>query len=225
VTTAVYASLQDFDDLSGIADGDLANPGQLVASALASTDTLEWAGHGLQTGNAVLVRATEGGTLSSPLVAGTTYYAIRVTADTFKLATSSANATAGTAIDLTTNGVSMVVTKPLPITRYLEVYSRWVDDCLPAHLVPLTTTVDGSYPILVVRVVCQLAGKALLVRAGKDSKLISDGEVEAKAILERWAKGIPLRDTRATTRTNLAITSTARGETTDPRGWGTGTLP
>lgn len=58
----------------------------------------------------VPITVTTTGTLPSPLVAGTTYYVIRVgTASTnpgtIKLATSYSNAIAGTAIDLTTNGV------------------------------------------------------------------------------------------------------------------------
>ncbi len=58
----------------------------------------------------VPITVTTTGTLPSPLVAGTTYYVIRVgTASTnpgtIKLATSYSNAIAGTAIDLLTNGV------------------------------------------------------------------------------------------------------------------------
>lgn len=58
----------------------------------------------------VPITVTTTGTLPAPLVAGTTYYVIRVgTASTnpgtIKLATSYSNAIAGTAIDLTTNGV------------------------------------------------------------------------------------------------------------------------
>jgi hypothetical protein len=45
-------------------------------------------------------------TLAAPLVQGTTYYLIRVDDHTVKLATSYANAIAGTAIDLTTQGAS-----------------------------------------------------------------------------------------------------------------------
>ncbi len=52
--------------------------------------------HGLGTGYPCAFAST--GNLPSPLVAGTTYYAIRIDADTFELATSLANALAGTAI-------------------------------------------------------------------------------------------------------------------------------
>jgi hypothetical protein len=54
------------------------------------------------TGTALVARSF--GTLPAPLVNGTTYYAIRLSATTIKLATSAANASLGTAIDLTTAG-------------------------------------------------------------------------------------------------------------------------
>jgi hypothetical protein len=70
--------------------------------------TLSISNANFATGVPITVSTT--GTLPAPLVAGTTYYVIRVgTASTnpgtIKLATSYLNAIAGTAIDLTTNGV------------------------------------------------------------------------------------------------------------------------
>lgn len=56
------------------------------------------------TGDQVQFKVGPGGTLPAPLVAGTTYYVIKLTASTIKLATSLANALAGTAIDITTAG-------------------------------------------------------------------------------------------------------------------------
>jgi len=66
------------------------------------TETITKA-HSFATGNAV-VYATGGGSAIGGLTAGTTYYVIRVDDNSFKLATSSANATAGTAINLTSTG-------------------------------------------------------------------------------------------------------------------------
>lgn len=65
-----------------------------------TADTITKTSHGMITGDAV----TLAGTLPSPLVATTTYYVIFVDANKFKLAASKANASAGTAIDLTTTG-------------------------------------------------------------------------------------------------------------------------
>lgn len=59
------------------------------------------AGHGLLTTFPVRV---SGAGLPAPLVADTTYYAIRISSTVVKLATNSANARAGTVINLTTDG-------------------------------------------------------------------------------------------------------------------------
>ena len=56
----------------------------------------------IDTGDGVKVSSTA--TVPSPLVAGTTYYAIKVTDTSYQLATTLANAFAGTAIDLTLAG-------------------------------------------------------------------------------------------------------------------------
>ena len=56
----------------------------------------------IDTGDGVKVSSTT--TVPTPLVAGTTYYAIKVTDTSYQLATTMANAFAGTAIDLTSAG-------------------------------------------------------------------------------------------------------------------------
>lgn len=200
----------------GLARGALGNPGREVASSTASTDLLELDGHGFETGDEVLVRAIEGGTLSAPLVAGTTYYVIRVSDSTFKLSATSN----GGPIDLTSNGSTMVVTVDLPFDDILEFYSRFVDAFLPAHIVPLT----APYPITVVALVAELAAKKLQLISGQSSVTMTEIELAAKAQLQRWALGIPLRDAMATPSANLAIVTTL-GDSADPRGWGSGTLP
>lgn len=68
-----------------------------------AAETITYTAHGLATGAAVAYN-NGGGTSITGLTSGTTYYVIRVDANTIKLATSSANATAGTAIDLTGTG-------------------------------------------------------------------------------------------------------------------------
>lgn len=60
-------------------------------------------GHNFVTGQAV-VYANGGSTDITGLTGGTTYYVIRVSSSTFKVATTAANAFAGTAIDLTGTG-------------------------------------------------------------------------------------------------------------------------
>ena len=58
--------------------------------------------HGLSTGSKIIY--TAGGTALNNLASGTTYYAIRVDDNNFRLASSSSNASSGTAITLGGSG-------------------------------------------------------------------------------------------------------------------------
>lgn len=69
----------------------------------ATTDICTAAAHGFETGDRVQV-STSAADLPAGLSASTTYYVIKLTADTFKLATTDALATAGTAVDITDAG-------------------------------------------------------------------------------------------------------------------------
>ena len=71
-----------------------------------TAETITLANHNLTTADAVVYKAptTTGSSTVGGLSDGTTYYAIVVDSTTIKLATSAANATAGTAINLTSTG-------------------------------------------------------------------------------------------------------------------------
>ncbi len=69
----------------------------------ADDDTLTATSHGWSTGDLVRV-SNSGGALPSGLSAATDYFVIRTATNTFKLASTRANALAGTQIDLTTDG-------------------------------------------------------------------------------------------------------------------------
>jgi len=69
----------------------------------ATTDICTATAHGFTTGDRVRL-TNSGGALPAGLAASTDYYVIKLTADTFKLATSDALATAGTAVDVTGTG-------------------------------------------------------------------------------------------------------------------------
>lgn len=74
-----------------------------VSSVVAATDLLTIASTtNYPTGTPVTITAPSG--FPAPLTIGTTYYVINISGTTFKLATTLANATAGTAIDITTTG-------------------------------------------------------------------------------------------------------------------------
>lgn len=77
--------------------------GSLQAFTAAVSDVCTATAHGYATGDGP-VRLTTTDTLPSPLSTSTSYYAIRVDADTLKWATSVVNAEAGTAVDITDAG-------------------------------------------------------------------------------------------------------------------------
>lgn len=68
-----------------------------------TTNVVTETAHGFTTGQRITY-ANGGGTTMAGLTTATDYYAIRVTADTFKVATTFANALAGTPIDITGTG-------------------------------------------------------------------------------------------------------------------------
>ncbi len=73
----------------------------VVFTVVAATDIVTSTAHGCKTGQATVVSTTT--TLPAPLTA-TTYYMIVIDANTFYLATTLANALAGTKIDITDTG-------------------------------------------------------------------------------------------------------------------------
>lgn len=92
----------------------------------ADANTITKAAHGFATGQKVA--ATTDGTLPAPLTA-TDYYVIRVSSSVFKLATSSANAIAGTAINISNVGSTGAANVLTPATL--------------STVVSLTTSNDG----------------------------------------------------------------------------------
>lgn len=195
--------------------GAIISPGAITAGADATANTLESDGHGLETDMPVTVRSVDGAAdaeLPAPLVAGTTYYVIRVTNALFKLAATAG----GSAIDLTTEGTEVVVAREPKYDETIEFYSRWVDDLLPAEAVPL----EEPIPVLIKGVVARLSAKHLMNVGGQNSDVVTAEEVASKAIVERHAAGIPLRGPTMTGSTNKAITAPA--SSSDPRGWGCG---
>jgi hypothetical protein len=197
----------------GLPRGMLANPGRLCASALAATDRFELDGHGFATDDEVIFRAEAGGELPSPIVAGTTYYAIRYNEQFFGAALTPA----GAAIDLIRNGSAVVVATPLPFDDVLEACSRYVDEFMPANAVPFPL----PCPRAVTDIVAELAAARLMTGNGQRSEALDRAEIAAKARLERFAKGIPVRDALASGSTNVAVSESVSN---DPRDWGSGGL-
>lgn len=211
-----YATRKDVYDF-GLPRGTVGIPARHISSALASTDVLELEDHGFETDDEVQLRATDGGALPGGISAATVYFVIRLTDSSFKLA-----ATAGGApIDLTTDGSGCVVWAPLPFDRVLEYCSRFVDPFVPAHAVPFA---EDAVPLAVVGAVASLAAVILQRISGVVSVSVADAAKATQTEMERWAKGVPLRDPVVTTHTNQAVAALAVPAATtddlDPRGWG-----
>jgi hypothetical protein len=75
----------------------------LTTAVNTTTEDITYTAHGMPTGEQITYR-DGGGTAIAGLTDDTLYYAIRIDANTFKVALSAANATAGTAINLTGTG-------------------------------------------------------------------------------------------------------------------------
>lgn len=81
------------------------------ATATAATDRLTKTAHGMATGDTFFLLAKTNGAGLSTL---TQYWAIKVDNDNWKAATSPANALAGTAVDITSDGTAITVLVPDP---------------------------------------------------------------------------------------------------------------
>ncbi len=117
-TTVSYTALADLD----FAPSDVTT----------ASDTIAETAHGMLTGAGPFRVINTGGGLPAGLTVDTNYWIIAVDANSYKLATSKANALSGTAVDLTTQGTG---------THTLQ---RGVNDVIIAQLVDQATAVVGA---------------------------------------------------------------------------------
>jgi hypothetical protein len=196
----------------GLPRGAIPNPGRNPSGVDATANTITLGEHGFELNDPVSFRADApaGGALPGGLSAGTTYYAIPVTDDTFKV-----SATAdGAAVDITSAGSRFVAIAPLPVAAAIEYGARQIDDMLPAHVVPLT----APYPEIIVATNAELAMAKLGSRANSQTKSLADVLVHATKRIERWAKdAIPVRGEGQQPASNLATSVVAPA--LDPDGW------
>ncbi len=206
-------------DVNERIQGGITFEGRLVSAVNATTDTITLDGHGFEDDTPVYVRPAEGESLPAPLVETATYYVKRVTNAKFQLAATAS----GAAINLTTAGGSTFVSREPPYDNVIEFVSRWADAFLPADAVPLEAPIHP----LVRGVVADISAKRLQNYDGKSSAIVDAAELAGKAILERFSKGLPLReaDGITTTSTNKAIVTTITDDEPDQRGWGSAGLP
>jgi hypothetical protein len=166
--------------------------------------------HGLDTGTAILFRAAGDGALPVELSEGTTYYAEALTEHTFRVRITAE----GSAISITTATDPVMLIVPLPIVEAIAWAEQVIYDSLPAHAVPIAQT--DPVPTLLKMTCAELAAGKLLALSGSASRSLSDTVDAALKRVERWGRGIPLRDPDAPARTNLAAAS---APASDSRGW------
>lgn len=195
----------------GLPRGSFPNPARLVKAARAVDDTFLLDEHGFDLNAPVVFRADLGANaaLPDPLVSGVTYYAIPVSDSAFQVA-----ATAdGAAIDLTSDGVRVLVVPKLDVEGTIEMMSAVVDDMLPGHVVPLT----APYPPVVVLTTAELTAAKLLGYTGAGSRSFGEVLQEARRRLDKWGRGIPVRGEN---RQKSAALSVSVSRASDSRGWG-----
>lgn len=111
----------------------------VTATADAAADTLTLSGAALAAGKPV--RLSSSAQLPTPLVSGTTYYALPVSAGVIRLASNLDGVLTGTAIDLTSAGSGTLTLTPL--TRLSLLYTVPMDMALvPDHFEPMV--LDGA---------------------------------------------------------------------------------
>lgn len=117
----------------------IAAPVKTFASANVNVTTNEITLANIYSTGTAVVYSNGGGTSIAPLVNGTTYYVIATSGSVIKLATSSTNATAGTAIDITGVGTGSAHT----LTGTSTATASGVLNSLPTPHNPSVTFIDG----------------------------------------------------------------------------------
>ncbi len=201
MSASEYCSAADVHDVGGLPRGALPNPGRLLSSVDTSTDVLTLDGHGFGSDAPVTFRAEAGGSLPSPLVAGTTYYVIPLTDATFKVSASAG----GSAVNLTTTGSNIVVIAQLPYAAAIQWGAALIDDHLIAHPVPLSPV-----PVTIKTVNAQLAAAYLLSYCGQPPGNMTVILTDAKKLLSAWQAGQKIRGADAPSKSaNMAVAATA----------------
>ena len=145
-----------------------------ISAVTPASDTLTITAHGLNNGDGPVAIYTPNGTIPGGLAAATDYWAIVQDANTVKLATSSTNALAGTAIDITDAGsgtLDLLVGLPYRRARTYAVGSQLksVDlNSLQDSLIALWNFVTGQ---------AQSIFGDLVLAANKRLKLSGTGDV------------------------------------------------
>lgn len=167
--SAVYSvGTKGIDSVNCMAIIDVDTPAAVIvasASIVFATGTWTSAAHGLTTG--LKVQLTTSSALPAPLLVATDYYVIRVTADTFKLASSLVNAQAGTAITLSDAGVGNQTVTPTALAGGTIKLQQSYDGTNWADLGSATNvTADGNICLEKDRPTCNYVSAYITLTAG-----------------------------------------------------------
>lgn len=138
----------------------------LTFTADATTDQITSTAHGRVTGDGPFDVLNSGGALPGGLALATPYWFIRIDADHGKLATSQANAIAGTAINITSNGSgtqNLVSSLPTYPTRTFAAGSQIPSADLNEFMAQITGAKHKNRPIIV-------PGSAFMIDSGAPTR-------------------------------------------------------
>lgn len=197
----------------GVPRGATPNPGRVLAAAVNSTCTLD--GHGFETGDEVSFRPAGDGTMPAGLVAGTPYYAQAEGEYSFKVRTTPG----GAALSFTDAEDPLMVIAPLDRASAIEYADRLIDDMAAGQAVPFddVSLYPDGVPAIIKMTSAELAAVKLLSVTGSASRSLADAADAAAKRLARWAQGLPVRETPAETRAQVA--AVAVSPYADRRGW------
>ena len=137
----------NFKVLDDISSYTLTFDGSSAGVVSVANDTLTFNDHRFVAGQRVTYGKGSGGTVITGLTDATVYFVIREDKNTIKLATSAANATAGTAVNLTGVGAGTVHTLNLAFdgvnTKFKATYENGTQDPLITRAAQLVLSLNG----------------------------------------------------------------------------------
>lgn len=193
-----YCEVEDVTSYA-VAQGALTNPAREVVADPAA-NTLVLRDHNLRRNAKLEFVAFPGGSLAGGLSPGVPYYAIPTASESRLQVAAAPN---GVAVDLTTPGSRFGLVRSLRelIEPNIKAASQRLHLYLPAHAVPLIVGADGLYPSTARRIVAVWATHMTCVELGQRNALVQE---EVDRLTDRELKlllsGVPMRDTRDTTR-------------------------
>ena len=169
--------------------------------------------HGFSEGDPVVLRPAGDGSLPVELSEDATYYASPLSDSRFRVKAS----LGGSAVTFTdAEDYSIVVVCPLPFDSAIAWAEEVLNDMMPAHVMPIES--GDPVPRVVQITAAELAAWKVSALQGSVTEPLTAIFDRSSKRIERWAKGVPLRDDDAPKHTAVATPVTA--QYVDRRGWG-----